>query len=46
MRSVLIKHSKLRMVKHKKYGSSNKTAPESTMELNSEFKEISRLREW
>ena len=40
MNTVLIKHSKLRKKKYKMYGSSIKRAPESTMKLNSVFKNI------
>jgi hypothetical protein len=38
--------SKLKTEKYKVYGSSNKRAPASTMELNPVFREINRLREW
>jgi hypothetical protein len=38
--SVLIKSRKLRKEKYKMYISSNKKAPESTMEINPMFKEI------
>jgi hypothetical protein len=45
-KNVLIKHSKLRKEKYKRYGLSNKGAPGSEPELNPVFKEINRLREW
>jgi hypothetical protein len=50
MKSILIKHSKLqkekyKMEKNKMYGSKNKGAAGSRMELNPAFKEINRLRE-
>ena len=44
MKSILIKHSKLKKKKYKIYGSSNKEAG-GTQELNLVFKEINRLRE-
>ena len=44
MKSILIKHSKLRKKKYKIYGSSNKEAG-GTQELNLVLKEINRLRE-
>jgi hypothetical protein len=46
MRSTLIECSKLRKEKYKMYGSSNKGAPGSEMELNPVFKEINTSREW
>lgn len=45
MKSVLIKHSKLRKEKCQIYGSSIIGAPGSGMELNPVFKKIKRLRE-
>jgi hypothetical protein len=41
-----MKRSKLRKEKYKTYGSKNKGAPGSKIELNPMFKEINRLREW
>jgi hypothetical protein len=46
IKNILIKHSKLRKKKYKMYGSKNKGAPGSRVELNPVFKEINRLREW
>ena len=43
--NILIKHSKLRKEKYKKYGSKNKRVPGSAMELNPVFEEINTLRE-
>lgn len=46
MKKLLIRHNKLRKEKYKMYGSSNKGAPGSRMEVNPVFQEIHRLREW
>ena len=45
MKNILMRHSRLKKEKYKMYGSSNKRAPGSEMELNPVFKEINRLRE-
>ena len=45
MKSILIKHSKLKKKKYKMYGSKNKGAAGSRMEPKPMFKEINRLRE-
>ena len=43
MKSILIKGSHLHKEKYKMYGSKNKGAPGSRIELNPMFKEINRL---
>ena len=40
MKSVLIKHSKLRKEKYKMYGSKSKGAPGSGIEVNPVFKDV------
>jgi hypothetical protein len=42
----LIKSRDLRKEKYKMFGLSNEGEPGCEMELNSEFKEISRVRKW
>ena len=46
VKNILIKCSKLKKKKFKIYGSSNKGALGSRMELNLMFYEIDKLREW